>query len=184
MLETPMFIPLLLMMIVAPLSAIDLVYYHGFKFKLYDRKDSYFETVIHLIRGILFSTGAFILLNYQPSGLWFWITGAIFVLDLINSILDVSIEGKSRKTLGGVPTQEYIIHTIGSTFAGAITISYFIAGWHYRLLPTSLTPLSDGTYSAMFVWNGMALVLGGIFLTTTEAFLLFKSVIKNKIKPH
>lgn len=183
MLETPMFIPLLLMMIIAPLGAIDLIYYHGFKFKLYDRKESQLETVIHLIRGILFSAGAFLILNYQPTGLWFWITGGIFILDLANSILDVSIEGKSRKTLGGVPTQEYIIHTIGSTFAGAITISYFISGWQYRLLPTSLNPLAENTYTNMFAWNGMALVIGGVLLTTTEALLLIRSLIKNR-KPH
>ena len=180
----PMFVPLLLMMIVAPLGAIDLIYYHGFKFKLYDRKDSYLETVIHLIRGLLFSSGAFILLNYQPNGIWFWATGAIFVLDLANSIFDVSIEGRSRKTLGGIPTLEYIIHTIGSTFAGAITISYFILGWHFRLIPTSLSPLADGTYSKMFLGNGFALVIGGIILTTIEAILLCKSIIKYRSESH
>lgn len=177
-----MFLPLLLMMIVAPLGAIDLVYYHGIKFRLYDRPDSHLETVIHLIRGILFSGGAFILLNYEPTGLWFWFTGAIFILDFANSVLDVGIEGQSRKTLGGIPTQEYIIHTIGSTFAGAITVSYFIQGWHYRLLPTSLTSLADGTFPDMFLWNGFGLVFIGVILTTTETILLGRSLIKHKLQ--
>ncbi len=170
-----MFIPILIIMIMAPIGAIDLVYYHIIKFKLYSRPDSFMETVVHLIRGVLFSLGAFILLNYRPQGLWFWVTGSVFLLDFINSIADVSIEGQSRRSLGGIPTPEYIIHTIGSTAAGAITMAYFIKGWEFRLLPDGLVPLPVDTFPKMFLLNGYSIVVGGFILTLLEGFLLFKS---------
>ncbi len=170
-----MFLPLLLIMIVAPIGAIDLIYYHVVKFKLYSRPDSYVETIVHLIRGVLFSVGAFILLNYKPQGMWYWVTGLFFVLDFINSIADVSIEERSRKTLGGIPTPEYIIHTVGSTFAGAITMAYFILGWEFRLLPTGLTSLPPDSFHSLFLVNGYGLVAGGLALTIFEGFLLFKA---------
>lgn len=147
MLLEPTLIPLVLTMIVAPLGAIDILYFHILKFKLYDREDSRFETAIHIVRGILFSAGAFVLLNYRPAGAWFWITGSVFMLDFINSIADVAIENDSRRTLGGLPSLEYVIHTIGSTFAGAIAVAFFISYWEHRLLPTELIPIPQGTYS-------------------------------------
>lgn len=171
-------IPLILTMIVAPLGAIDILYFHILKFKLYDRGDSRLETLIHIFRGILFSAGAFILLNYRPAGAWFWITGSIFCLDFINSIADVAIENDSRRTLGSLPSLEYVIHTIGSTFAGAITVAFFITAWEYRLLPSELIPISQGTYSSMFLLNGQGLVVGGIALSLIEITLLTRSVCK------
>ena len=173
-----MFVPLLLTMIAAPLGAIDIIYFHILKFKLYDREDSRLETFIHLIRGILFVTGAFILLNYKPTGLWFWGTGIIFILDFINSIADVSIENQSRRTLGGLPSLEYVIHTIGSTFAGGIAVSFFIFGWENRLMPTSLEILPEGTYPLMFVMNGKGLVVGGILLLIAETTLIARSLCR------
>lgn len=171
-------IPLVLTMIVAPLGAIDILYFHVLKFKLYDRADSRLETVIHIMRGILFSAGAFILLNYKPAGAWFWITGLIFILDFVNSIADVAIENDSRRTLGGLPSLEYVIHTIGSTFAGAIAVSFFISGWEYRLLPTELITIPEGTYSNMFILNGYGLIIGGIALAVLEISLLSRSICK------
>lgn len=166
------------MMIMAPIGAIDIIYYHIMKFKLHSRPESFLETIVHLVRGLLFAGGAFILLYFRPQGIWFWLTGSIFLLDFINSIADVSIEGKSRKTLGGIPTLEYVIHTIGSTFAGAITVSYFILGWEFRLLPSELAPLPKSTYSFIFNANAIGMVLIGIILTSFEAIFLFKTKLQ------
>lgn len=180
MLASPnqMFLPLLLMTIMAPIGAIDLVYYHILKFKLHSRPDSYLETIVHLIRGLLFAGGAFILLYFRPQEIWFWLTGSIFLLDFINSIADVSIEGKSRKSLGGQPTLEYVIHTVGSTFAGAITAAYFILGWEFRLLPSALVPLPEDTYPVFFNANVIGMVVIGMILTFFEAILLFKTKLQ------
>lgn len=182
LIQNEMYLLLLLMMIVAPLGAIDLIYFHIVKFKLHQHSESRMETVVHLVRGVLFSSGAFFLLNYKPTGIWFWMIGALFLLDFANSIVDVSIERRSRQAFGGIPTLEYIIHTIGSTFGGAITVAYFLQGWEYRLLPTALNSLPADTFPKLFSMNGNSLVIGGLVLTLLEATLLCRATAKNQKK--
>lgn len=177
----PMFLPLVLIMIIAPLGAIDLIYFHIIKFRLFERKESQFETLVHIIRNILFGTGAFVLLFYRPHGLWFWIIGALFLIDFLNSIVDVSIENNSRKTLGGLPTPEYIIHTVGSTFAGAITIAYFIQGWDFRNFQTGLVAVSTNAYPSLIQMNGYTLVMGSAFMVLLESFLLLRAVYRPRV---
>lgn len=178
-----MAIPMILIMIVAPIGAIDVLYYHLLKFKLYKQPSSKKETITHLIRGFLFGIGALILFNFQPHGSWFWIIGAIFVLDFLNSIADVSLERDSRASLGGIPPCEYIIHTIGSTFAGAITATYFIMGWSFQTQPTALMPIDSRSLPMLFTLQGILLAGGSLTLTAVEGFLFLRTNAKRFALP-
>lgn len=173
-----MFIPLILIALVAPLGAIDVLYFHIWKFKLYKQPSSRMEMITHLARAILFATGAGILFFFEPRGAWYWIVGAIFLLDFINSVADVSLEKNSRAPFGGVPTLEYIIHTIGSTFAGAITTAFLILGWPYQSLPTELAPVASGSLPGIFTLLGWQFVIIGFALTVVEGILYFQSFSK------
>lgn len=176
-----MFIPLILIAIVAPLGAIDVLYFHIWKFKLYKQSSARMEMITHLARGILFASGAGILFFFEPRGVWYWIVGAIFFLDFINSLADVSLEKNSRAPLGGLPTLEYIIHTIGSTFAGAITAAFLILGWPYQSLPTELAPIPEGTLPGLFTLFGWQFVIIGFALTLLESVLYFRSLSRKLV---
>lgn len=136
----PFLFTIFLMVVLAPIGGIDVFYYHLWKFRLYKQPSAQGETVTHIIRALLFSSGLFLISFYEPRGWFYWGVGFIFLADLANNMADVFLEPGSRKPLGGIPRLEYMIHILGATGSGAITISYFILGWELRLLPTDLAP--------------------------------------------
>jgi hypothetical protein len=170
-------LPLLLMAIAAPLGSFDVIYYHLWKFRLHRQPGARAETVTHLVRGALFAGGAWMIATHRLSGAWFWAVGALFVLDFLNNVADVLLEPRSRAPLGGVPPLEYLIHVVGATFAGAITVAYFAAGWSDRLGPTALLPSEVPVWLA---WQGRALAIGAALLTVLELTLMLRAMLPER----
>jgi hypothetical protein len=170
-----MSLPLILLVIVAPVGAIDMLYFHLWKFRLYSSPRSRAETVTHILRSLTVATLAWVLAHYRPSGAWFWIVGALFLIDFANSLVDVAIEPRSRAALGGVPGAESVIHTVGSTALGAIAALYFAVGWADRLLPTALTPVAS-QLSPLLVLQGEVVAVSGALLALLELGLLLCSI--------
>jgi hypothetical protein len=121
------------------------------------------------------ATLAWVLAHYRPTGTWFWIVGSLFLVDLVNSLVDVAIEPRSRAALGGVLGVESVIHTVGATALGAIAALYFALGWDDRLLPTSLAS-SLGELSPFLVLQGELVAVSGALLTLLELGLLLCSL--------
>lgn len=168
----PAALPLLLMGVVAPLAAVDILYFHLWKFRLFESPSSRAETVTHLVRGAFFALGAFMLASYRMMGAWYWGIGALFLLDFLNSIADVALERRSRAPLGGVPTLEYVLHIIGSSFAGAITATYFLVGWAHAFEPTELVAAVD--LPDWIRWQGRLMAASGAALTLLELGLFLR----------
>src|SRR5215471_14487453 len=61
----PASLPLLLLLVVAPFGAVDVVWFHVHKFRLYDQPSARCETITHLLRGLLFALGALVLARYH-----------------------------------------------------------------------------------------------------------------------
>jgi hypothetical protein len=180
MLSDPVSLPVLLMLIVAPLGGIDAVYFHLWKQRLYDLPSARKEMITHLFRDFLFGLGALIIFNFEPGGAWFWITGALFAFDFVNSIADVLLETESRAPLGGIPPVEYLVHTIGSTFSGAIMATYFVLGWRLQFLPTQLETRAG--VPELVRWSGYLVVMSGMALTALEGFLFARSIRRSASK--
>jgi hypothetical protein len=170
-----MSLPLLLLVLVAPIGAIDMLYFHLWKYRLYASPRSRGETVTHILRSITVAALAWVLAHYRPMGTWFWAIGALFVIDFVNSVIDVAIEPRSRAALGGVPAAESVIHTVGTTALGAIAALYFSHGWQDRLLPTALTS-TTGDLSPWLVLQGELVAVSGVLLTLLELGLLLCSL--------
>lgn len=170
-----MSLPLFLLVIVAPIGAIDMLYFHLWKYRLYASACSRSETVTHILRSLTVATLAWVLAHYRPTGTWFWIVGSLFLIDFVNSLVDVAIESRSRAAMGGVPGAESVIHTVGSTALGAIAALYFALGWNDRLLPTALTSL-EGELSPFLVLQGELVAVSGALLTLLELALLLCSL--------
>jgi len=168
--------PLLIMSIVAPIAAIDVLYFHLYKFRLHARRESQLETVTHLLRGVLFGAGAFLLTRYEPRGAWFWFVTAVIVLDFANNIADVLLEPRSRASLGGLPPLEYVIHIVGATASGVIGALWISHGHPLAALPTELA--RPGELPAWLELNGHALVLGAVVMTVGEGALLFRAMAR------
>lgn len=168
-------LPLVLMSIAGPLGAVDVVYFHLWKFRLYSLPSARAETVTHLFRGITFAAGAYLVATYRVSGAWFWLVGALFAFDFVNNVVDAALETRSRAELGGLPRTEYIVHIIGSTFAGAITIAFFITSWATHSEPTGLSS-NRGIFPDWLILNGHLLATSAALLTLVELCLFLHSV--------
>jgi hypothetical protein len=177
-----MALPLVLMSIAAPIGAVDAVYFHLWRFRLYAVPTARGEMVTHLVRGVTFAAGAYLLAQYRGGGAWFWLIGGLFAVDFVNNLVDTALEPRSRAAFGGLPTTEHIIHIVGATFAGAITISYFLTAWSNRAQPTELLS-SRGTLPDWLILNGQTMAAGAALLTLVELGLFLHSLASPRQSP-
>ncbi len=157
--------------IAAPLGAIDVLYFHIYKFRLATRPESRRETVTHIVRSLLFGVGLWIITTRQPQGVWFWAVLALFAFDFVNSVTDAFLERDSRAALGGLPRLEYVLHIVGATLMGVITLSFFLRGLPYASLPSGLPARCTG--STLMTVNALITVGISFLLAGYEAVTLW-----------
>jgi hypothetical protein len=166
-----------ILVIAAPIGAIDVVYFHMWKFRLFARPQSRREEITHLVREAIVPVIFAVLLSGRPAGTLYWIVAALFLLDALNSLADVMIEPASRAPIG-VPPNELAIHFIGTTAMGAAWATYMNAGWPLRNEPTALLTWPVGTFPE-FVQPlaigalGVAVI---IFVVETTLVIRYRSV--------
>jgi hypothetical protein len=115
---------LLLMSALAPIGAIDVLYYHLYRYRLYRRAESAAEEVTHLLRHVCFLAIFALLARGTPTSSEDRALIALFVVDFLNSALDVALEPRSRAPLGGLPRGEYVLHFLGTFGMGLAAATY------------------------------------------------------------
>ncbi len=173
---SPTVAPLAIMSVAAPLAAIDVLYFHIYKFRLHAHRASQLETVTHLMRALLFGIAAFLLTHHEPHGAWFWAITGLVAADFLNNLADVILEPKSRAALGGLPPLEYVIHIVGATASGVIAGVWVIGAWPLASLPTELAP--PGDVPAWLATNGHGLYAGAAAMLIGEAALLIRALLR------
>lgn len=167
-------IPLILLFVAAPIGAFDVIYFHLWKFRLFERPESVKEETTHILRGYLVPVATGILLLGQPEGLWFWLVFALFALDGLNSFLDVIFEPGSRAPRI-VPPAELAVHFLGISLLTAAWTSFVLSGWETRLNTTALTAHTESVLPESFFQFGFVGLAGAIALATFEAALFVRS---------
>ncbi len=170
----------LLLVIAATVGSIDALYYHLYKLRLFEQPSSRAEEVTHLVRMILFPFGLWIILSYHPLGLWYFAVAGAFGLELVNQVVDVVIEPKSRKPMGGLPGVEYCVHVLSSVLSGGAWFVFVFAGWGGRLAATALVPLGDASLPAAIVWDGKIICVSSVLLALFEGVLYVRSMAKQE----
>jgi hypothetical protein len=154
------------------MGALDSLYYHLWKFRLYARPESRAETVTHLIRALVIGVGALLLARVSLTPAWFWTLSAVLGLSFVNDVADVLLEPASRRALGGVPPREYLIHILGAAFSGAVATA-FVLGGQAVLGGQGVAPLPG-----WLIASGTAIALGAGALALFEGALLCNSAAK------
>src|SRR5438045_8897259 len=95
------------------------------------------EEMTHLARGLVMPAIIVLLIIGRPEGRMFWLVAALFLIDAINSLIDVIVEPGSRAPIG-VPPEELAVHFVGTTAIGAAWAVFLIAGWPARLHQTAI----------------------------------------------
>ena len=115
-----MIILFFLLCLYALLGSVDVVYFHIYKFKLYEKPSSRSEHLTHLSRALIFLCVVLWVLLVRTKGIYSLILPALLIFDLVNSLIDVYLEPKSRISLGGLPPLEYLVHMLSMFTSGAI----------------------------------------------------------------
>lgn len=163
-------VSLMILLTAAPVGACDVIYFHLWKFRLYQRPQSVKEEITHIIRGFVVPAIAGTLLFGRPEGLWFWVVAGLFALDGFNTLLDVIFEPGSRLP-NIVPPSELAIHFIGTTMTGAAWATFMFGGWTTRWNPTSLGQYSQNVLPSWIFPLGYAGLAGALALVLFETGL-------------
>lgn len=146
-----------LLLAVSMIGALDVLYFHLYKHKLYAHPASVWEEVTHLSRHVIFLAIVAMILFVEPATAA-PIVASLFVLDLFNTAVDVWLERGSRQALGGLSSAEYLLHVLASIGLGAAIATLW---WRHELLG----PLTD----MQLLRGGLTLSLGGVLLLIESA---------------
>lgn len=123
------------------IAAIDGLYFHIYKYKLYSKKKSIFEHQLHTINSFLFPVSILFLFVFNSAGLFLWIAVALTLLTLVVEFWDVFEERRSRESFGGLTSMEYAMHFGMSGLRATYTALILAAkpreawSWSQYLLP-------------------------------------------------
>jgi hypothetical protein len=149
-----------LLMVASLVGAVDVGYFHLYRFRLYSQPGSVAEEVTHLARHVLFVAIVLTML-LQPPFAGTLIVG-LFLADLANTVADVLLERSSRAALGGLTSAEYLLHVIGTMLTGMAVATFWWA--------------EPGALSSTQLARGWVTVVLGSTLFVLEASLFARAV--------
>jgi len=112
------------------IASVDGLYFHLFRYRLWERPVSQYEHKLHTLNAVLFVPQVGLLFCLQPSGLWLWLLLALFVLTMGVEMADVLCEEASRRDLGGLTSVEYLMHFLmaGLRFGWVMPLLFGLPG--------------------------------------------------------
>lgn len=96
------------------IASVDGLYFHLYRYRLYERPDSRYEHRLHTLNAVLYVPLTALLFCAEPLGLWRHLALALFAASVAIEVLDVRCEEQSRRSLGGLTTTEYLMHFLMS----------------------------------------------------------------------
>ena len=100
------------------IGAIDGLYFHLWKFRLYAQPEARLEHVAHAMRALLVVPTLWVAF-FGPVRARVAVLIGLIAADLVVAIWDVYLERKSRRSIGGMPHFEYFVHVAVTTLHSA-----------------------------------------------------------------
>lgn len=165
------FVFLTLFMIV---GAVDLFYFHIFKYKLHARPESRFEHKLHMTSAVLMVPVAYFLYFHNFGGYAVWAAVFFMVAGFASEILDVISEGDSRASLGGLTTGEFSLHVAATILKIASFAFMFLAKpistWSLN------SPIVLGTHGPIAELIALKVMIGSFLVAVLHLVLLSPKV--------
>ena len=117
------------------LGASDILFFHTLSHRIRSNPDSRLELQIHSLRGPTYGLLFILIPNCVFHGGCYWMLIGLFAADVSISIWDFSVEKASRRSLGGLPTGEYVLHVILAMLFGAMVACLLTNTWDWASLP-------------------------------------------------
>ena len=105
----------ILLMLFGVVAAVDGLYLHLWKYRLYARPESWREHKLHTAQGALFMPVVFFLFYGDFGGAALWAGVFFLAAEQVVEVWDVLDERDSRASLGGLSSAEYAAHVIAIT---------------------------------------------------------------------
>jgi hypothetical protein len=128
-----------LLFVLGSLGATDIALYHSFAHGIRSHPDSRAELVTHSLRGPTYAALFLLVPNFALHGVYFWCLVALFAFDVAISLVDFALERRSRQFLGGLPSGEYVLHTIIAMFFGALVAAVGFGAGEWAKLPSEIS---------------------------------------------
>jgi hypothetical protein len=90
----------------------DILYYHLYRFRLYERPECFKEHVLHTANVLLTPLVVAGLYVGRTGGITLWLSTAVAAGQVLVLLSDVLEENASRARLGGLPRAEYFMHIV------------------------------------------------------------------------
>ncbi len=158
------------LMIFGMVAAVDGLYLHLWKYRLYARPESRREHKLHTAQGALFVPVVFFLFYGDFGGAALWAGVLFLAAEQVVEIMDVLDERDSRASLGGLSSTEYALHAVAIT---ARTAAVALALAAKPLSAWSLdAPLVTGPGHEWASSVGLQMVVGNILVVGLHLWLM------------
>lgn len=101
------------------LGAVDGLFLHLWRYRLYARPASRREHGYHTIAALTFAATLPAVFLWETGGLLLWIGVVLIGAEMVVSLADMLAEGDSRAELGGLSRGEYVLHMVIMTAKGS-----------------------------------------------------------------
>lgn len=162
-------------------GAVDLFYFHLWKYKLHTRPESLYEHKLHMAFAFTMVPVAFLLYYQDFGGYALWAAVAFVAAALGIEMLDVFSEGDSRASLGGLTTGEYSLH-VAATILKAASFAFMFAAKPLSAWSAD-SPIVLGTYGSMGEMMAAKVMIGSLLVGMLHLALLNKKVAAFRFKP-
>ena len=158
------------------LGAVDLFFFHIWKYRLHTRPESRYEHELHMAFAFLMVPVA-LLLYYQDLGGIGLLAAVFFVVAALSTeLLDVFSENDSRASLGGLSTGEYALHVV-LTILKVASFAFMFASKPAAAWELS-SPITLGSYGWMGEMIALKVAIGSFVVGLLHIALLHPRVAK------
>lgn len=145
------------------LGAVDGLYFHLRRYRLFAFPESRREHVLHTVRAFLVLPPLALLYLADATGLWLWTAAAAIAIDQLILALDLREEATSRRRFGGLGPVEYPIHVAANGCHG-IALALALAS-----RPTTAWSLTAGSVGASSLPVAIETLVGVLWLASAVA---------------
>ena len=145
------------------LGAVDGIYFHLNRYRLFAHAESRAEHALHTVRSWLVLPVLALLFLADASGAFLWTAVACVALDQAVLILDLLAEARSRRRFGGLSAAEYQVHVLANGMHG-IALALALAS-----RPLSAWSFNAHSLTMSYLPFEAQLLVGGLLLAATVA---------------
>jgi hypothetical protein len=129
------------------------------------------EVAIHVARGVVYALQMALVPNVRFAGAWYAAFVALFAADVAIAIADVLVEPASRRSQGGLPAGEYLMHVVLSVIVGAYLHALAQGTLPWAQMPTAIAWAPAAPFALRAALAGMAATCLGVAIFEGLALL-------------